>query len=148
MGFPCNQVLNHVNAIEACAIRQGAAQCSSLHLLRGTLRVITWGWTVDNATAGHVWSTDRTLTGAAGTLLLERLATCTRNFGAVLGLVGTLAGSSKLCNDNLVQQRDVGLYVEDLCRQFDVKCLSHLLMLPSRRCVRERRGRGHLERHP
>jgi len=80
---------------------------------------------VDDATAGHVRSTDGTLTGAAGALLLERLAACTGNFGAGLGLVGTLASSSELGNDDLVQQRHVGLNVEDLCRQVNLDSVSH-----------------------
>jgi hypothetical protein len=36
-----------------------------------------------------------------------------------------LAGGSELRDDNLVQQRHVGLYVEDLCRQIDIYSVSH-----------------------
>jgi hypothetical protein len=36
-----------------------------------------------------------------------------------------LAGSCELRDDNLVQQRHVGLYVEDLCRQIDIYSVSH-----------------------
>ena len=142
-----NQFSDDVDTAVACTVRQGAAQCSSLHLLGGALAVVARGGTVDNATAGHVRGADGTLTGTAGTLLCERLAACTGYFGAVLGLVGTLAGSSELSDNNLVQQRHVGLYVEDLCRQVNLYS-SHLLMLPSRRCVRIRPGRGRRGRHP
>ena len=62
------------------------------------------GRTVNNATAGHMRCTDGALTCVTGTLLLEGLTACTGNLAAVLGLVGALACSSELCNDNLVQQ--------------------------------------------
>jgi hypothetical protein len=39
--------------------------------------------------------------------------------------VGTLASSSELGNDNLVQQRHVGLDVEDLGRQVNLDSVSH-----------------------
>ena len=63
---------------------------------------------------GTVHGPDRTLTGAAGALLLERLATCTRNFAAILGLCSALTSSSELRNDDLVDQRNVRLHIEDL----------------------------------
>ena len=109
-----------MDAAVAGAVGEGAAQCGSNHLLGGALAVVTRRRAVDDATTGHVRSADRTLTGAAGALLLERLAACTGNLGAGLGLVRTLARSGELGDDDLVQQRHVGLNVEDLCGQVNL----------------------------
>jgi hypothetical protein len=57
---------------------------------------------VSHATATHLWSTDRALTSATGSLLLERLATSTGNFSAVLGALGSLASGSQLGYNYLV----------------------------------------------
>jgi hypothetical protein len=57
---------------------------------------------VNHATAAHLWSTDRTLTSATGSLLLERLATGTAHFTAGLCRLGSLASSSLLGYYNLV----------------------------------------------
>jgi hypothetical protein len=74
---------------------------------------------VDNTTTSHVRSTDRTLTSATGSLLLERLATSTRNFAAALDLVRTLTGSSKLSDDNLVDQWDVNGDIKEFSRKLN-----------------------------
>jgi hypothetical protein len=66
-----------------------------------------------------VRSTDRTLTSATGSLLLERLATSTRNFAAALDLVRTLTGSSKLSDDNLVDQWDVNGDIKEFSRKLN-----------------------------
>ena len=62
---------------------------------------------------------DRALTSAAGSLLLERLAAGTGDLAAVLGLVRALARGGELRDDDLVDQRDVGLDVEELGGQLD-----------------------------
>jgi hypothetical protein len=69
---------------------------------------------VNDSTTAHLRSTNRTLTGATGSFLLERLTTGTRNFTATLDLVRTLTGSSKLSDDDLVDQRDVDLHAKDV----------------------------------
>ena len=74
---------------------------------------------VDDATAGHLRGADRALTGATGALLLERLAAGTGDLAAALGLVRALAGGGELGDDDLVDQRDVGLHVEELGGQVD-----------------------------
>lgn len=144
-----DQGFDDVNAVVASAVRQGAAQCSSLHLLGGALAVVTRGRAVYDATTGHVRSTDGTLTGAAGALLSVRLATCAGNLGAGLGLVRTLTSSSQLGHNDLVQQRNVRLDIKDPGGEFDVECLDrHVLMLPSRQSGRGRPCHGGRERHP
>jgi hypothetical protein len=67
---------------------------------------------VDDSTTAVLGHADRTLTGTTGSLLLERLATRTGNFSAVLGLVSALASGSKLSNNDLVDERHVGHYIE------------------------------------
>jgi hypothetical protein len=69
---------------------------------------------VDNSTAGHLRGTNRALTSATGSLLLERLAAGTRNFASGLGLVRALASSGQLGHHYLVQERHVGFYVEQV----------------------------------
>src|SRR5690606_31827848 len=130
-------------------VGKSSAQGGSNHLLGGALRVVTRLRSVDDATTGHLRCADRALTGAAGSLLLERLAACTGNFATTLGLVGSLACRSELRDNDLVDQRNVGLNVEQLGGQFDsagllalrvenvercgASCVGHLTTLPSLR---------------
>jgi hypothetical protein len=74
---------------------------------------------VDNSTTAVLRGTNRTLTGATGSLLLERLTTSTRHFTATLDLVSTLAGCCKLSNNDLVHQGHVGDNVKDVGGQLD-----------------------------
>jgi hypothetical protein len=74
---------------------------------------------VDNSTTAVLRGTDRTLTGTTGSLLLERLTTSTRNLTATLGLVGSLAGSSKLRHDDLVHEGDVGHHIKEVGGEID-----------------------------
>src|SRR6185312_480536 len=64
--------LDGVDAGAACAVRESAEQSSGDHLLRGALRVAARRRAVDDATTGHLRGTDRALTSATGSLLLER----------------------------------------------------------------------------
>jgi hypothetical protein len=50
--------------------------------------------------------------------LLEWLLSTTADFTAALGVMCTLTSSSKLSNDNLVDQWDVGLHIKDVSRKF------------------------------
>jgi hypothetical protein len=81
---------------------------------------------VDDPTAGHLGSTDRSLTGTTCPLLLERLATGTRDLAATLGLVRSLARCCALGDDDLVDKRNVGLDVERLGGQIDAADLRAL----------------------
>src|SRR6185436_18319011 len=83
------------------------------------LRVVAGHRSVDDATTGHLRGADRALTSATGSLLLERLAAGTGDLTTTLGLVGSLTGGGELGDDDLVDERDVGLHVEDLGRQLD-----------------------------
>ena len=74
---------------------------------------------MDNATASEVRRTDGALTSVTGALLAERLLTATGNHAARLGCVRALTACSKLSDDDLVHQRDVGLNVKDLCGEVD-----------------------------
>jgi uncharacterized protein (UPF0333 family) len=74
---------------------------------------------VNNSTTGHLRSADRTLTSTTSSLLLERLTTSTRNFAAALDLVRTLAGSSKLSNNDLVDQGNVDGDIKEVCRKIN-----------------------------
>src|SRR5690606_20322869 len=65
------------------------------------------------ATTGHVRCADRALTGVTRALLLEGLAAGTGDLTATLGRVGALACGSELRDDDLVDQRNVGLHIED-----------------------------------
>src|SRR5690606_16714653 len=103
-----------VDAAGASPVGQGAAESSSLHLLGGALRVVARRGAVDDSTTGELRSTGRALTGAAGPLLLVRLASTTADLAAALGVVRTLTGCSELRDDDLVDQRDVRLDVEHL----------------------------------
>jgi hypothetical protein len=67
---------------------------------------------VDHSTTAVLGHTNRTLTSATGSLLLEGLASRTGNFSAVLGLVRALASGSKLSNNDLVDERHVGHNIE------------------------------------
>ena len=62
---------------------------------------------------------DRALTSATGSLLLERLAAGAGDLATTLGLVRALARCCELRDDDLVDQRDVGLDVEQLGGQLD-----------------------------
>jgi hypothetical protein len=72
---------------------------------------------VDDATAGELRRTGRTLARAAGALLTVRLLTATADLATTLDLVRALTGGGQLCDDDLVKQRNADLlYVEDLGR--------------------------------
>jgi hypothetical protein len=101
--------VDDVDASAASAVGECSTQCGGDHLLGGALRVVTRRRPVDDATTGHLGGADRALTSATGSLLLERLATCTGDLAAALGLVRTLASRSALRDDDLVDERDVGL---------------------------------------
>ena len=103
-----------MHAAGTSAVRESTAERRGLHLLGGALRVVTRGGAVDDATTGELRSTGRTLTGAAGALLLVRLAATTTDLATALRVVGALASRRELRDDDLVDQRDVGLHVEDL----------------------------------
>ena len=74
---------------------------------------------MDNSTTAVLRGTDRTLTGTTGSLLLERLASSTRHLTTTLGLVGSLAGGSKLRHDDLVHEGDIGHHVEEVGGEID-----------------------------
>ena len=127
------------------------------HLLGGALRVVARRRAVDDATAAVLGRADRALTGAAGALLLERLAAGTGDLAATLGLVRALACGGELRDDHLVDQRDVGLDVEELagssteptaCPGVDDVDRAAMLRLPSRRCGRRRGGHERRGRRP
>ena len=108
------QRLHHVDAAGAGPVGEGAAQGGGLHLLGRALVVVTRLRAVDDATAGELRCAGRALAGAAGALLLVGLAATAANLAAGLGRVRALASSGLLADDDLVDQRDVGLDVEDL----------------------------------
>ena len=112
-------------------------------------RVVARLRAVDDATAGELRRAGRALAGAAGALLLVRLAATAADLAAGLGGVRALAGGGQLGHDDLVDQRDVGLDVEDLGGQVDLDGLGWpcvgLHALPSRpsgRTTRPPRGAG------
>ena len=81
----------------------------------------------------------------------------TGDLTAGLGLVGALTSGRLLGDDDLVDQRDVGLHVEDLGGQLDGAVGSALraddvdgrhVRLPSPRCGRGRRRHGGRGRRP
>ena len=74
---------------------------------------------MDDATTAVLGRADRALTSATGSLLLERLAAGTGDLAAALGLVRTLARGCELGDDDLVDERNVGLDVEDLGGKVD-----------------------------
>jgi len=74
---------------------------------------------VDNSTTAVLGHTDRTLTSATGSLLLERLASRTGNFSAVLGLVRALTSSGELGNNDLVDERHVGHNIKHRAGELD-----------------------------
>jgi hypothetical protein len=78
---------------------------------------------VDDATTAVLRHTNRTLTSAAGALLLERLLTRTRYLTAAQCGLGALASSSKLSNHYLVDQRDIGLNVKQRLWEVDASGL-------------------------
>lgn len=123
-GVALDDARDHVDTSVAGPVGEGVAQGRGLHLLRGPLRVVTRGGAVNDATAGELRRTGRTLTGAAGALLTVGLPTATTDLGAGLGLVRALTGSGQLCDDDLVKQRDADLlYVEDLRGELDASGL-------------------------
>ena len=114
---------------------------------------------MDDATAGHLRGADRALTSATGSLLLERLAAGAGDLAAALHLVGALTRCGELGGDHLVDQRDVGLDVEQGLGELDGAGLlalevedvnrgSHLPRPPSLRCGRKRCGHERRERRP
>src|SRR5690606_34030283 len=74
-GPAAGECVDDVDAAAAGAVGERPAQCRRDHLLRGPLRVVARVRAVDDAAAGVLGGADRALTGAAGPLLLERLAT-------------------------------------------------------------------------
>ena len=74
---------------------------------------------VHDATAGELRRAGRALTGAAGALLPVRLLAAAADLAAGLRGVRALAGGGELGHDDLVDQRHVGLDVEDLGGQLD-----------------------------
>jgi hypothetical protein len=76
-------------------------------------------WTVNDATTLHLWGADRALASATGSLLLERLAAGTRHFTTAERVVRALASGSALRYDHLVDERNVGLYVEHFGGEVD-----------------------------
>ena len=115
-----HQRLDHVHAVVAGPVGEGATQSGGLHLLGGALVVAARVRSVDHATAGELRCPGRALTGAAGALLLVGLAATTADVAAGLGGGGALAGGGLLGHDDLVHQRDVHRGVEDLGRQVDL----------------------------
>jgi hypothetical protein len=75
--------------------------------------------TVHDATTAHLGSTDRALASATGSLLLERLAAGSGHLAATQRVVRSLASRGALGDDDLVNERDVGLHVEDLGGKID-----------------------------
>ena len=116
---PVDERADHVDAAVAGPVGQGAAQGGGLHLLGGALLVVARRRAVHDATTGELRRAGRALTGAAGALLLVRLAATTADLAAGLGAVRALAGRGELGHDDLVDQRDVDLDVEDLGGQLD-----------------------------
>jgi len=114
-----DEILHDVDTVVLCTVGQGASEGSLDHLLRGALRVGTRLRTVDGATAGEVRRTGRTLAGAAGALLAERLLATTGNHAASLRGVSSLASGSELRVHNLVHERRRNLAVEVLGRELD-----------------------------
>ena len=113
--------LDDVDAVVTGPVGEGTAQGGGLHLLGGPLGVVTRLRAVDDATAGELRGAGRTLTGAAGALLLVGLATATADLGPGLRRVRALTGGRELADDDLVDQRDVGLHVEDLGGELDLE---------------------------
>src|SRR5690606_755049 len=106
-----------VDATVTGAVREGATESSSLHLLGGALRVVTRRRAVDDATAGELRRAGRSLAGTTGALLLVRLAPTTGDLSTGLGVGRALARSGALGDDDLVDERDVRLDVEHLGRK-------------------------------
>src|SRR5690606_38991358 len=98
----------------------GTAQGRDLHLPGSDLAVVARLRAVDDATTGELRRPDRALTRAAGALLTVRLGATASDLGAGLGLVGARTRRGELRGDDLVDQRDVGLDVEDLRGEVDV----------------------------
>src|SRR5699024_7572040 len=105
---------HHVEPLVRNPVREGPTQGGGLHLLGGALRVVARLRAVDRAAAGVGGRTRRALSGAAGPLLAERLATAAPDLAAGLGGVRALARRGLLRDDDLVHQRHVGLDAEDL----------------------------------
>jgi hypothetical protein len=74
---------------------------------------------VDHSATAVLGHTNRTLTSATGSLLLEGLASRTGNFSAVLGLVRALTSSGELSNDDLVDERHVGHNIKHRAGKLD-----------------------------
>ncbi len=154
--------LDDVQTLTASTVAERTQQGGGDHLLGSALRVVARLRAVDDATAGHVRRADRALTGVTRALLLEGLAAGARDLTATLGRVGALASRRTLCDDDLVDQRDVRLDVEERGGQLDRACLlavsatdveresrvSHMLRPPSLRCGRRRCGRARRGRRP
>ncbi|CAB4594676.1 unannotated protein [freshwater metagenome] len=78
---------------------------------------------MDNSTSAVLWCTNGTLTRATGSLLLERLAPSTGNLSTVLRGVRSLTGGRELCDNNLVNEVDVGFDCEKRVGKLNRACL-------------------------
>ena len=117
-----------MHAIVARPVGQGAAQSGRLHLLGRALLVGARLRAVDDAAAGELRGTGRTLAGAAGALLPVRLLAAATDLATGLRRRGALAGRGQLAHDDLVDQRDVQRDIEDLGRQLDLFGRLHWLI--------------------
>src|SRR5690606_16361124 len=106
--------IDNVDALATSAVGKRAEQGSKNHLLGGALVVAARLGPVDDATALVLRHPDRALTSTAGSLLLVRLAARTRNLAAAKRRVGTLTGGGALGDNHLVDERHVGLNIEEL----------------------------------
>src|SRR5699024_8886563 len=112
---PTSTLFPYTTLFRSCAVRQGAAQCGGLHLLRGALGVVARLRAVDRATTGEVWGADGALACATGALLAEWLTATATDLAATLGCVRALALRCELSGNDLVHQRDGRLNIEDGC---------------------------------
>ena len=103
----------------ASPIGQRAAQSGGNHLLGRALSVGTRLRSVNGATSGPLRGADGALTSSSGTLLTPRLLATTGNRTTSLGGVGPLTGGSELRDDDLMDQRNVGVDVKDLTGKVD-----------------------------
>ena len=109
-----NQGGHDEDAIVASHVGQSATQSSSHHLLGGALSVGARLRTVNGAATDPLWCTGRTLTGTTGALLAPRLLATTGDQATSLRGVGALTSSRELGDDDLMDQRNVGVRVEDV----------------------------------
>src|SRR5690606_33417350 len=111
--------LDGVQTLTAEAVAERAQEGGGDHLLGGALRVVTRLRAVDGATAAVLRHADRALACVTSALLLEGLGTRTRHGATSLRGVRALACRGELCDDDLVDQRNVRLDVEERGGQLD-----------------------------